>query len=167
MDKRYFLIIIMICICGVNLYMISNVSDVVGSAYVDVGNYTFSLPEGFVLESDKGNQVSIINSDKDMYILIYSSLGKNDTFENRIHTIESENEYQLYSNGTVHCGDMEIPAAFYHKGSENRSTFYFTKDGNNFRFLIIGFDYNTQKDDVINIVSNLVESVRFNHKLSG
>ncbi|WP_407414951.1 hypothetical protein [Methanobrevibacter sp.] len=147
--------------------MISNVSDVVGSAYVDVGNYTFSLPEGFVLESDKGNQVSIINYDTDMHIFIYSSSGNNETFANRIQAIENSSEYQLYSNGTVHCGDMEIPAAFYHKDSENRSTFFFTEDGNNFRFLIIGFDYNTQKEDVINIVSNLVESVRFNHKLSG
>ncbi len=167
MDKRYLLIILIIGICAVNLYLISNTSDVVGSAYVDVGNYTFSLPNGFVLDSDKGNQVSIINSDTNMHILIYSSLGKNDTFANKIHDIERMDEYQLYSNGTVHCGGNEVPAAFYHRGSENRSTFYFTEEGNNFRILIVGFDYNTQKDDVINIVSDLVGSVRVNHKLSG
>ena len=68
MDKRYLLIILIIGICAVNLYLISNTSDVVGSAYVDVGNYTFSLPNGFVLDSDKGNQVSIINSDTNMHI---------------------------------------------------------------------------------------------------
>lgn len=167
MDKRYLLIILIMSICAINMYIISDNSDVVGSAYVDVGNYTFSLPNGFTLYSNQGNQVSIINSDTDMHILIYSSLGKNDTFANKLHDIESKDEYKLYSNGTVHCGDMEIPAAFYHRGSENRSTFYFTEDGNNFRILIIGFDYSTQKDEVINIVSDLVGSVRLNNKLSG
>ena len=39
--------------------------------------------------------------------------------------------------------------------------------GDNFRILIEGFDYNTQRDKVINIASDLIGSVRVNHKLSG
>jgi hypothetical protein len=167
MDKRYFLIIIIICLCAINLYIISNSSDVVGSAYVDVGEYTFSLPNGFTLSSDQGNQVTIINSGSGMHIVIYSSLGENDTFSSKIEDIKKKDDYELYSNGTVNCHGKEIPVAFYHKGSENRSTFYFTEDNNDFRILIIGFNYDSQKNEIIDIVSELVGSVRVNHKLSG
>lgn len=166
MDKRYLVIILIMSICAVNLYIISDNSDVVGSAYVNVGKYTFSLPNGFTMYSNEGNAVTIKNSDLNMTIYIQSSLGKSDSFSNRLHQIDKDG-FELYSNGTVHCGDMEVPVAFYHKGSDNRSTFYFSEYGDNFRILIAGFDYNTQRDEVINIASDLIDSVRVNHKLSG
>lgn len=167
MDKRYFLIIIIIGLCAINLYLISNTSDVVGSAYVDVGNYTFSLPNGFTLFSDQGDEVTIMNSDKNMYIQIYSSLEKHDTFSYRMDDINKKDYFQLDSNGTINFQGKEIPVAFYHSSSENRSTLYFTEDGNDFRILIRGFDYNSQKDEVIDIASELMGSVRVNHELNG
>lgn len=167
MDKRYFLIIIIIGLCAVNLYIISDTSDVVGSAYVDVGNYTFSLPNGFTLFSDQGEQVIIINSDTNMRIYIFSSLEKQDTFSNKIEELKKKGSFQLDSNGTVNCKGKKIPVAFYHSSSENRSTFYFTEVGNDFRIVISGFNYDSQKDEVINIASEIIGSVRVNHELNG
>lgn len=165
MDKRYFLIILIICICGVNLYMISNVSDVVGSAYVDVGHYTFSLPEGLTLSSDEGNQVTLLSSDSKTKIYVMSSLKKNDVLSNKIEEVKKDG-YQLDSNGTINYEDINIDSAFYHKGSENKSTCYFTKDNTKFRILIIGFDYDSQKEEMINISSQIAGSMRLNHKVS-
>lgn len=166
MDKRYFLIVIIICICGVNLFMISNFSDVVGSAYVDVGDYTFSLPKGFTLYSDQGSYSTLINQNSDMQIVVDSYLGKNDTFSNKINEINRRDDYHLYSNGTINYRDIKVDSAFYHSDSENRSTFYFNEDGNNFRIIIMGFDYNSQKDEVIDIALQIIGSIRVNYKLS-
>lgn len=165
MDKRYFLIIVILCICGVNLYMISNVSEVVGSAYVDVGNYTFSLPEGFTLFSDGGNQVKLISADSKTEIYVVSSLSKSDTFSNKLMEIKKDG-YQLDSNGTINYEDIKIDSVFYHKGSENKSTCYFTKDDKNFRILIVGFDYDSQKEEMIDLSSKIAGSMRLNYKVS-
>ena len=59
MDKRYLLMIVIICVCLANLYIIADFSDVVGSASVDTGNYTFSLPKGFSLYEDRQKQKNL------------------------------------------------------------------------------------------------------------
>ena len=83
MDKRYFLIIIIILICSVNLYMISNVSNVVGSASVDIGNYTVTLPKEFSLYEDDGNRILISNPNNNMNVWIFSNLGDGDNYSNK------------------------------------------------------------------------------------
>lgn len=165
MDSRYFLIIIIICFCSISMYMVANSSDVVGSAYVDVGHYTFSLPEGFTLYSDRGNQVSLVNTNSKMQIIIYSDLEKSDNFSHRMAVVDREGGYQLDSNGTINHQGNKIDSAFYHNSYQNRSTFYFSEGDDNLRLLITDFNYNSQKDEVINIASEIIGSIRYNHKL--
>lgn len=167
MDKRYFIIIIIIFVCCINLYLVSNVSDVIGSAYVDTGNYTLTIPNGFSLQEDKSNQVMIYNPNSNMYITIISSLVKNDNFLNKYEEINNDTDYKILSNGTINFNGIEIDSMFYQnvKNLDNRSTFYFTRYDNNFRILITGFDYNTQKDEVINLTCAMIESIRFNYKI--
>lgn len=166
MDKRYLLIILIICVCFVNLFMITNVSDIVGNASVDAGNYTFSLPKGFSMYDDTATRVQISNPDTKMNIWFFSELGKNDTFINKYHEIDQGKGFNVLSNGTIKDNDINIDSVFYQstEDSSNRSTFYFTKDGHDFRILVEGFDYNTQKEEVSQLVVDIIESIRINHK---
>lgn len=169
MDKRYFFIIIIICVCCINLYMIANVSDVVGSASIHVGDYTFSLPDGFSLYDDEHSQIHIYNPDSDMDIIVYSQLGKNDTFLNKYNEINSSGKYNILSNGTLKDDDINIESLFYQRinDTNNRSTFYFTKFDHNFRILLTNFDYNTEKNEIMDIVTHIVDSLRINHEVTG
>ena len=169
MDKRYFLIIIIICVCCINLYLISNVSDVVGSASVDVGNYTFSLPEGFTFYGDHSNGVSISNNDIRMLIGLYVPLENKDTFVNKFNDINTSDRYDIISNGTINSGGIVIDSLYYRDVNDltNYSTFYFTKFNQNFRILLIGFNYDLDKNKTIDIVTAIVNSIRDNYKVHG
>lgn len=166
MDKRYFLIIVIVCICCINLYMISNVSDVIGSASVDVGKYTFSLPSGFTLYSDSSSDVMISNpSDSNLKVYINNSLDDDDNYMNRVNLIK--NNSKIYSNGSIMVGDIEIKSIYYsgYDDSINRSAFYFNKLDNNFKIVISNFNYDLQKNETIDIVTQIVESIRVNYKI--
>lgn len=167
MDKRYFLIILIIVICCINLYLVANVSDVVGSAYVDVGNYTLTMPEGFALSEDKSNQAIIYNSNSNTQITILSSLGQNDTFTHKYNEINGSQNFKILSNGTINNKDIIINSMFYQnvKTLENRSTFYFNIDNHDFRILISGFNYDSEKNKTIDLASKMIDSIRFNYKL--
>lgn len=169
MDKRYLIMIIIICACCMNLYMIANFSDVVGTASVNVGNYSFSLPEGFSLYDDGHTEVYIHNPSSKMNIQFYAYLGENDTFLNKYKEINSSKEYKILSNGSIEDNGITIESVFYQKTDDmnNRSTFYFTKNNHNFRILINGFNYDTGKNEVIKIVTDIVESIRINHGKTG
>lgn len=169
MDKRYFIIIIIIFVCCFNLFMIANFSDVVGSASVHVGNYTFSLPEGFTLYDNENNRVHIYNSNTKAHIMVYYPIAKDDTFLNKYNEIKNDSQYRVLSNGTVTSNGITIESVFYQKTSDldNRSTFYFTKYDEHFRILLSGFDYNTHKNETINIVTQIVDTIRTNHEVTG
>lgn len=164
MDKRYFLIILIIVICCFNLYMVANFSDIVGDGAIDVGNYTFSLPKDFTLYDTGENEVLISNSDS-MHIAIYTALSKDDNYLNKSQSIMSGNN-KIYSNGSINSNNVVIDSIFCQNLEDNKnySNFYFNKDGNNFRLFISNFDYNTQKDEIIDIVTNIVDSMRLNYK---
>ena len=166
MDKRYLLIILIVCICCVNLFIITNVSDIVGNASVDAGNYTFSLPKGFSMYDNTATRVQISNPDTKMNIWFFSELVTNDTFQNKYHEIDQGKGFKVLSNGSIKDEGINIDSVFYQstEDSSNRSTFYFTKDNHNFRILVEGFDYNTQKEEVINLVADIIASIRINHK---
>lgn len=169
MDKRYFLIIIIICVCCINLYLISSVSNVVGSASVDVGNYTFSLPEGFTFYEDKANGISISNTNTKMVIGLYVPLEDKDTFANRFNNINNSAKYDIISNGSINSGGIAIDSIYYRDVNDltNYSTFYFTKFNHNFRILVTGFNYDLDKNKTIDIVTGIVNSIRTNYKVQG
>ena len=166
MDKRYFLIIIIILICSVNLYMISNVSNVVGSASVDIGNYTVTLPKEFSLYEDDGNRILISNPNNNMNVWIFSNLGDGDNYSNKYKEVNESKQYEVLGDGIINNHEISIDSLFYQDkyNNENRSTFYFNKGNHDFRILIIGFDYNSQKNDTIELASDIAESIRINYK---
>ena len=91
MDKRYGLILIIFIVCIVNLFIVSDVSDVVGSASAECGDFIFSLPEGFTLYDSNPKHVLIRNSDG-IEINVYSSIDSSDTYDAKIKEIESSIE---------------------------------------------------------------------------
>ncbi len=166
MDKRYLLIIIIIFICVINLYMISDFSDIVGSASVDIGNYTISLPEGFSLYENNIDHILIINPNSHMRVKVYSVIRPDDTYLNKFEEINSSEQYTLLSNGTINSNGNIIHCVSFQniKDSNNVSVFYYTKENNNFQVYMSGFNYDLQKNETIEIVEKIVETTRINYK---
>ena len=63
MDKRYLLIIIILIMGLFTLYFITDASYTIGSASATLGEYTFSLPQGFMVEHTEKKHASIYNDD--------------------------------------------------------------------------------------------------------
>ena len=101
-----------------------------------------------------------------MYIYIYTALSNNANYTNKINEIEKSNETDLISNGTINNNGMIIHSIYYveKKDGTNRSTFYFTKDDNNFRLIITGFNYDTERNKTVKIASDIADSIKFNYK---
>lgn len=166
MDKRYGLILIIIIVCCINLFIISNSSDVVGSATTECGNYMFSMPLGFTLYDSGNNHVLIHDSKTGMNINVYSNLDKSDTYNNKIKEIKGEG-FTIVSNGTINVGDIDVKSIYYTKNDSthpNRSTFFFTKDNEKFRILITDFDLNSDRNATIDYVSDIINSIKYNYK---
>ena len=165
MDKRYLLIIGIIVICCVNLYVITTFSDVVGSAYFNVGNYTFTLPENFNVDNTENNHVVIINQNSKMKINIFTYLSETDTYKNALKVVENNSECTMLSNGTIHHNNITIYSLYYVQNERNSSVFYFNKENNNFKIVITDFNQETQHNETINIITQLVESEKINYRL--
>lgn len=166
MDKRYGLILIIIIICCINLFIISNSSDVVGSATTECGNYIFAMPQGFTLYDSDTSHVLIHDSKTGMNINVYSNLGRSDTYDNKIKEIKSEG-FTIVSNGTIKVDDIDVKSLYYTKDDAthpNRSTFFFSKDDNRFRILITDFDLNSDRNYTIDYVSDIINSIKYNYK---
>ena len=80
MDKRYILMLIIIILCCINLSIIINNSDEVGSASVSIGKYLFSVPEGFNLDENNGNSAMIKNKNN-TNIYVETNLNEYDTYK--------------------------------------------------------------------------------------
>ena len=165
MDKRYILIFIIIIVCCVNLSVIANSSDIIGSASVEGGHYIFSIPSGFSLYESNNNHVLIHNGDSGMYIDIFLKISK-DNYQSKLKEINKDKDYIILSNGSLSVEDINIDAIYYQNVSnhENRSTFYFNKFDNNFRITMLNFNYENDKNMTIEYISDIVSSVRVNYK---
>ena len=166
MDKRYLLIIIIIFVCAINLYMIADFSDVVGSASVDIGNYTVSLPEGFSLYENSNNQVLISNPNTHMHIKIYTIVSPSDTYLNQTQEFNSSSKYVLLSNGTVNINGNNIQCFFFQivEDHNNCSVFYYTKNNHNFKIFMSGFNYDLQRNESVELAESIVDTTRINYK---
>ena len=165
MDKRYFLIIGIIVMCCANLYIISTFSDVVGDAYFDVGNYTFTLPEGFTVETTENNHIIIVNQNNKMKINIFSYLSKTDNYENALKFVTTNSQCKLLSNGTINYDNIHINSLYYVQNGHNNSVFFFNKNDNTFKVVITNFNHDTQHNETIEILTQLVASERINPRL--
>lgn len=166
MDRRYLVIIIIIFICAINLYMISNFSDVVGSASVDIANYTVSLPEGFSLYENNNDNILISNPNKHMRVNIYGNINPKDKYINQTQEIKSNSKYILLSNGTDNINGNTIQCIFFRNIGDNNncSMFYYTKFNHEFKIYMRGFNYDLQKDDSLKIAEQIVDTTRINYK---
>lgn len=165
MDKRYVLILIIILGCCINFFIISNSSDLIGSASVECGNYIFTMPQEFSLYRSDIDQVYIHDSKTGMNIFVFSKLGKSDTYENKLKEIPAKN-YTILSNGTIKAGDIEVKSVYYFNNDnhQNRSTFFFEKENNQFRILVMDFNMDKDRNTTIDYIVQIVESLKYDYK---
>ena len=165
MDKRYVLIIIIVVGCCINLFIISNSSDMIGSASVECGNYIFTMPSGFTLYDSGVNHVLIHDSKTGANVDVYSHLDSSDTYENKLSQITNDS-YTIVSNGTINVEGIVVKSVYYTKNDtqDNRSTFFFEKDGNRFRVLMAGFNLENDRNVTIDYISEIAQSIKYNYK---
>lgn len=165
MDKRYVLILIIILGCCVNLFIISNSSDLIGSASVECGNYIFTMPQEFTLYRSDINHVLLHDSKTGMNVDVFSKLAESDTYDNKLKEIPVKG-YTILSNGTIKAGDVEVKSVYYRHNNthQNRSTFFFEKDNNQFRVLMVDFDMDKDRNATIDYIVKIVESIKYNYK---
>lgn len=165
MDKRYVLILIIILGCCVNLFIISNSSDLIGSASVECGNYIFTMPPEFTLYRSDMDHVLLHDSKTGMDVDVYSKLDKSDTYDEKLKQIPTEG-FTIVSNGTIKADDVEVKSVYYCNNNthQNRSTFFFEKDNNQFRVLMNNFDMTNDRNATIDYIVKIAESVKYNYK---
>jgi len=169
MDKRYLLIIVIIIVCCFNMFIISNFSDIIGSASIDCNNYTFSAPSGFALYDSTQKYILIHDSNSGMNIYLYDSLSSSETYKNKIKDIQDNGNDRLLKKGTLDVDGIKVYSIYYQRNDSGqyRSTFYFNKFGNDFRILITDFDYESDYDKTIKYAEDVITSLRINHKVVG
>lgn len=164
MDKRYLLILLIIIICGINLSIIANNSDIVGSTSIGVGHYLFSVPEGFDSYEDNGNSVTIQNKNN-ITIYIETNLGNNDTYYSRLNHIENRTNATILSEGTISIENISVNTVYYMtSNNNNRSVSYFEKDNTTFKIIVSNFNYNDDYDLTLDYVTFIIKSLRDNYK---
>ena len=169
MDKRYFLIVFIIFICGINMYLISENSDFIGSASVNFDRYTISLPPNYVLLKSEPSFIQIFNSDLG-YLAIEHKNVNYSNMDSVLKAISIPNNRTVLSNGTITANDITLHSMFLktmdNRGNEtNRAVFYFNKFNTTFIISMSGFDYDTDSDKVIDVVSKIATSLRINYKI--
>ena len=164
MDKRYFLILIIIFICCINLSIIVINSDVVGSASTNAGKYIFSIPKEFSLYENRGNSALIRNNDN-MSIYFESNLSDSDTFNNKINHLENNTDYRLLSKGTLNIDNISVNTVYFQTtNNTNYANFYFEKDNIPFKLVMTDFDYNTDRNLTLEYATFIIQSIHFDYK---
>lgn len=165
MDSRYLLIIIIIVFSSLSLFFITENSDVIGSASVNFGNYTCSIPNNFNLMDTFENRV-LLKGPNNLNVAIHISNSSKENYNASLNSISANNDYKIYSNGSISVGDIPVDSIFYYKkdsgDTSNRSVFYFEKYGSDFKVEMNSFNYNQDKDKIIDLVSYFVESLKIN-----
>ena len=165
MDKRYFLMIIIIVLSMMNLYVVMTNSDVVGTASVSFGDYIFTSPHNFDLLTKNANYVQIFNSNFGYVSLSYANDNSYDSFLNSSSKNES---ITILSKGTINVENITVDSVYYsvkdNKGYQNNmSKFFFKKHGKMFQLSMNSFDYNN-RNKTIEILTDIIESLRINYK---
>lgn len=168
MDKRYFLIIVILVFSFISLYIIYDASNIVGSASVDFNEYTFSLPSNFELFSSDNEYLVIYNRDLGKIVISYEDIDSKNDYNQRLQFLKNRSDMSIVSNGTINVNDIVVYSIFYQKnsstGTVNQSSFIFKKYDKLFTISLTDFDYN-KRDQAVNVVSFLVESLRPNYEV--
>lgn len=164
MDRRYLLCILIIIICCINLYIIAENSNTVGSATATFDKYKFTLPPDYEVTELYAHSVQIHSKDL-RYITIES---KKPTYKYNYTAISEEllkkPNHTILSNGTIDINGINIDLIYYQTVDENnfinnRSNFYFEKNNDVFQVGMSGFDYNTERNQTIETLTYIVDSI--------
>ena len=165
MDKRYLLMLLIIIVCCINLSIIVNNSDIVGSASIGVENYLFSVPEGFNLYENDGHSVTIQNKDN-ITMYIETNLSNNDNYNSRLNYIENGTGDTILSKGTVSIENISVYTVYYRTSDNvNQSAFYFEKDNEPFKIVASNFNYNNDRDLILDYSTFIIKSLKDNYKM--
>lgn len=169
MDKRFILIILIIILGVFNLYIISEYSDVIGSASVDVSKYTFSLPKDFILlNTNNQNDVAIYNTKTGLNIMVSVIPKYNSSY--KFASINNDTNTTVLSNGTINRNDITIDSIYYNNVNHGNkppsvAIFYFKKDDASFKITMDNFNYESQREETIDALLGIIDSIRINHKM--
>lgn len=164
MDKRYLLILLIIIMCSINLYILADNSEIVGSANIESKNFIFSIPEGFTLYESTNQYVCLFNQNNGIYTYVYLNLTGDDIYQKRFDELNKSKDTEILSNGVIKHKNIDINSIYYSKEGKNHSIFIFTKDNYQFSAHMLGFNYDTQKNETISIISEIVDTIRINYK---
>lgn len=165
MDKRYLLILIIIIVCCINLSIIVDNSDTIGSATVSAGKYVFSIPNGFSLYENHANS-AIVQNNNGLNIYFESKLNDSDTYNNQLNYIDNKSDDKILSKGTINIENISVNTVYFQtKENTNKSIFYFEKDNVPFKIVISNFNYNTDRNLTLNYVQLIIQSTHFNYKM--
>lgn len=170
MDKRYLLIIIILIAGCSALYFITNASYTIGSASATLGQYTFSLPQGFTVDHTENKYVSMVNEDG-VYIHVNVVDKNKNNYNDTLNYLKSKN-ISIISSGSLNVNDIVVDSIFYNKTQYNSTShsnesvcgafFIFNKSNATFKVEITHFDY-ADKDKIIQYVSYIVQSLDKNY----
>lgn len=168
MDRRYLLILVIIIVCSVNLVLVSNYSDVVGSASVDYKEITFSLPPNFNLLSANDRYVQLYSSDFGHIAITYDNDYSSSNYENKINSLKNSTNTTILSNGTVNFKNLTIDTVYYktidsENTENNLSSFYFVKDDLHYRVEMSTIN-SDKRNETINNLIYIIDSIRHNFK---
>lgn len=167
MDRNYLLIIVIIIFCCFNLHFIANNSDIVGSASVNVKNFTFSIPKGTEVLNTYDNYVDLRSTTDDFYSKV-RVLNNNDyNFTKIVEDIGNKSENNILSNGTINVDDIVVDCVYYKSEINGRvqysSSFFFIKDNTAFS-IAISTSNPDYRNLTIDFVTYVVSTLRINHK---
>lgn len=169
MDKRYFLIIFILIMGFTSLFFISNNSDMIGTASVNVGNFIFSLPGGFILGHSESDSVALYNPDNNLNMNIQLVNGS-DTYESQLNWMQNSSSYIILGKGSININNVVVDSIYnkhYYNNNKytNSSIFYFNMYDNNFKIEITGFDYDKNQNQTIQCLVDVITSLKPNYEM--
>lgn len=168
MDMRYLLIIVLIVFSSISLFFIADNSDVIGSASVNVKNFTFSMPAGMDVLNSYEDRVELHSSKNGFYAAVYVLNENNYNLTKIVGDIQNKHGNTILSNGTINVNGIMVDSIYYKSESNgyinNRSTFFFVKDNTAFNIAISTFNYDNDRNLTLDFVTYVVDTLRVNHK---
>lgn len=168
MDRRYLVIIFIIVFGCINLFFISGFSDVIGSASVNCGDYTFTIPNDFNLMSSEESTVVIHNPVSHLTVAI-SIIDNNDSnFTRDFDRIANNSNNNVLAEGDINIDNITV-SSIYYEGPDskdevkNRSVFFFKKFDSTFKIQMTNFNF-TDRNETIDVLSSIVDSMRINYR---